>query len=153
MSFLTVSNVFENRKQFEDYCKNAGACKDEFRLLIKANTKQAFLNVIFANAKWVSEEIHEFKFSEKLDIVSVKNFSRINKLSKAKLSDGSFVFIDREGNPIENLTFNEVKRKGYSRFFHAKSQTGFFFIYCKEGITKKVSEEIFNKESVNILLA
>lgn len=150
MDSLTTKNVFINRARFEKLCKNANACKDSYAHLLRAKTEQEFLDVIFSNAKWVSENIADFKFNENLDIVSVKNFNS-DKITMAKLSNGNFIFIDKSGNPIKNRVFEDVKRYGYSKLFKAKSKAEYFFIYCNNGIMRNVSEQEFVSDKLNFV--
>ena len=87
---FTKENVFEKRAEFENACKRAQACKEEFHKLLKAETKSEFMQVIFDNFYWVYE--HVDKFGLEYDFVDnfYEGFARVKKGGKYGFIDTSF---------------------------------------------------------------
>ena len=81
MKNVTLQNVYEHRADFEAACKKAGACKPEYKKLIKAKTK----------AKFMLKYDDAYNFSEGLALVKL---------------NGKYGYIDKQGNEVIPLKYD-----------------------------------------------
>lgn len=98
---LTLQNVYEHRADFEAACKKAGACKPEYKKLIKAKTKAKFMNIIYNNFYWVYDEVT--KFMLKYDYA----YNSSEDLALVRLND-KYGYIDKQGNEVIPLKYDDA---------------------------------------------
>ena len=56
---LTLKNIWDNKELFIQKCKEGWACKDEFKRLLNAKSKDDFMEVVWDNYNWVNRMITE----------------------------------------------------------------------------------------------
>jgi hypothetical protein len=90
---FTFDNVYRNRDEFEDACKKAGACKDEFKRLVSANNYEDFMRVIYDNFRWINNNIREFypKFDDAYSFYEGFACVKIGEKYGFMKTDGSYL--------------------------------------------------------------
>ena len=95
---LTLKNIWDNRGLFIKKCKKLGACKDEFKRLLQAQSKEDFMQVVWDNYNWVNRKITQ-------DYPYAYDFHE--GFAKVKL-DNKYGFIANQGNVAIPIIYDDA---------------------------------------------
>ena len=73
---LTLKNIWENKEFFIQICIEEDACKNQYKRLLNAKSKDDFMQVVLDNYSWVNRKITEeydyaYDFFEGLAVVKL----------------------------------------------------------------------------------
>lgn len=122
---FNFDNVFELREEFEQLCKQNSACKDEYKKLVEAETKEEFMEVIYNNFQWVYNRVTRFN----LEFKSVCNF--YDGLARIMLND-KYGFINTLGTIVIHCSYDYAGDfcNGFA-IVKSNEKYGFIDTFCK----------------------